>query len=65
MDLTCRCKGFYTCVACRVKRGDYRDWMLVEENECADCGEGIGPRSTYCRPCYHRRYYAGTLRRTA
>lgn len=30
MDLTCRCKGFYTCVACKVKRGDYRDWMRAE-----------------------------------
>ncbi len=40
MDMTCRCKGeythadgcvveAYTCVACKVKRGDYQDWTTV------------------------------------
>lgn len=35
MDLTCRCNPLlnYTCVACKVKRGDYRDW------KCRFCGK--------------------------
>lgn len=36
MDMTCRCKGVYTCVACKVKRGDYKDWMLVKCRVCED-----------------------------
>jgi hypothetical protein len=36
MDLTCRCKRDYTCVACRIKRGDYKDWILVVEERLRD-----------------------------
>ena len=29
MDMTCNCKSGYTCVACKVKRGDYKDWTTT------------------------------------
>lgn len=52
MDMTCRCKKGYTCVACKVKRGDYKDWMLVKT--CCDCGTVIrNEHETRCYACRH------------
>ncbi len=61
MDMTCRCKmcsPTYVCVACKVKRGDYQDWMEYEERQakaraerhCFDCGKqvAVGPRCYRC-----------------
>lgn len=67
LDMICRCKVFsanYTCVACKVKRGDYRTWMDAEperlprgKRECLDCKRTVfkGPRCYRCGQLNHHR----------
>ena len=63
MDMTCRCKKDYTCVACRVKRGDYRDWVEIEK-VCSEADCGRPSRSLgLCTKHYYRQ--ARALKRSA
>jgi hypothetical protein len=59
MDMTCRCKPNYTCVACKVKRGDYRDWMAREALRYGlarcDCGAAYRADMGYDR-CFRCRH---------
>lgn len=61
LDMTCRCKDDYTCVACKVKRGDYRDWMDVTCS-APDCDDKIRSQGMCLK---HHARWAGRPRRIA
>ena len=58
MDMTCRCKGLYTCVACKVKAGVYRDWMTQEPPPIEACSVGVCERKAETRGLCWKHYSA-------
>ena len=61
MDMTCNCKPGYTCVACRVKRGDYMDWRDQPPAPRAPCSVAVCNREAaiagMCWRCYNNHRY--------
>ncbi len=63
MDMTCRCKAGYTCVAHRVERGDYRDWTTTPRMPRPVCSEPSCDRLSVNRRGWCWKHYNNQLLR--
>ncbi len=54
----CVCTTTYFCVSCRVKRGDYRDWMTAPRRTLEPCSiNGCERMATYIGPGLCAKHY--------